>query len=220
MNKLFKTLAPLSIAAALVVALAACSWLDVVQKDAVRAFGEILNTLPADEYEPHRWKITAPDGEAWFIFDGAGMAMVVNAAPFIAAGLDISKLENAGENGFSPGTDSIRFSVDGFEGAGQDVKDAALDQFAADVKAFRKNLGYHAALDHYNIDFGGGNMFEWAKDLAANDKDIVFVLNPEPLVSAGLDPGNVEGWAFAKVSVEIDGKPVEVDKLLKPFDLK
>jgi hypothetical protein len=220
MNKLFKNPVPLAFAAALAVILAACSFLDVVQKDAVRAFSEVLNTLPAEEYAPQRWKITAPDGEAWFIFDGAGLAMVVNAAPFIAAGLDISKLENAGEHDFSPGTDSIWFSAEGFEGAGQDLKDAALDQFAADVKALRKNLGYHAALDHYNIDFGGGNMFEWAKDLATNDKDIVFVLNPEPLVSAGLDPGNVEGWAFAKVSGDVDGKPAEVDKLLKPFDLK
>jgi hypothetical protein len=48
----------------------------------------------------------------------------------------------------------------------------------------------------------------------------VFVLNPEPLIAAGVDPQKVEGWAFAKVEVHMDGKPTEVDKFLKPFDLK
>jgi len=62
-------------------------------------------------------------------------------------------------------------------------------------------------------------MFEWAKDLSTNDKDIVFVLNPEPFLAAGVDPNDVEGWVFAKVPVDVDGKPAEVDKLLKPFDL-
>ncbi|MDR1465391.1 MAG: hypothetical protein LBJ11_08855 [Oscillospiraceae bacterium] len=89
----------------------------------------------------------------------------------------------------------------------------------------RLALGYHAAMDHYNITFGGGNLFEWAKDLRTNgttggpqDKDIVFVLNPEPLIAAGLDPENVEGWAYAPVQVEIGGRPATVWKLLKPFD--
>jgi len=37
-----------------------------------------------------------------------------------------------------------------------------------------------------------------------NDKDIVFVLNPEPLIAAGVDPKAVDGWVFARVPVEID----------------
>jgi hypothetical protein len=56
--------------------------------------------------------------------------------------------------------------------------------------------------------------------MAANDKDIVFVLNPDPWIAAGVDPNAVDGWAFAKVMVDVEGKPAEVDKILKPFDLK
>ncbi len=52
----------------------------------------------------------------------------------------------------------------------------------------RGSISYHMALDHYGVALGGGNMFEWAKDLGANDKDIVFVLDPEPLIAAGVDP--------------------------------
>jgi hypothetical protein len=63
-------------------------------------------------------------------------------------------------------------------------------------------------------------MFEWAKNLATNDKDIVFVLALEPFIAAGTDPAKIEGWAFTKVTVDdVNGKPVLVDKILKPFNL-
>jgi len=205
-------------ATALLLSFSACSTLDVVQKDSVRAFGEVLNTLPAAEYEPNRWKLTAPD--AWLLFDNASMDMVIDAAPFIVAGLDTSQLENAVEHAVNPGTVSIYFSSPGFDMLNQNVETTALKQFEADIKMLSNYIDYHTALGHYNIDLGDGNMFEWAKDMDTNDKDIVFVLDPEPLIAAGVDPNNVEGWVFAKVTVDIDGKPAEVDKLLKPFDLK
>jgi poly-D-alanine transfer protein DltD len=64
-------------------------------------------------------------------------------------------------------------------------------------------------------------MFEMAKDMSKNDKDIVFVLNPQAFIDAGVDPAKVEGWIFAKIKVEdAKGKMVEVDKLLKPFNLQ
>jgi len=67
---------------------------------------------------------------------------------------------------------------------------------------------------------GDGSLFEWAKNLNTNDKDIVFVLNPEPFIMAGVDPNSIEGWTFTKVPVDDDkGKMIEVDKILKPFDL-
>ena len=82
-------------------------------------------------------------------------------------------------------------------------------------------IGYHAALDHYGVSLGGGNIFEWAKDMDANDKDIVFVLDPAPFAAAGADTSRIYGWLLAKVTVDDEnGKPVQVDKLLKPFDLK
>ena len=56
--------------------------------------------------------------------------------------------------------------------------------------------------------------------MKTNDKDIVFVLNPEPFIAAGTDPNRIEGWLFTKVTVDDkNGRPVLVDKLLKPFDL-
>ncbi|MCL1965134.1 MAG: hypothetical protein FWF69_08760 [Firmicutes bacterium] len=199
--------------------LTACSSLDVVQKDAVRAFGDVMEVLAAEEYAPNRWSLTAPDETAWFFFDNRSVGMAVDAAPFVAAGADLSKLENAGEHTINPGKDSMYFSSPGFDMPNQNVKDSAIDQFAVNVGALRKYVGYHAEMDHYNIDLNGA-MFEWAKDITTNDKDIVFVLNPEPLIAAGVDPENVDGWLYAQVPVMQDGKEVQVYKFLKPVTLK
>jgi hypothetical protein len=217
MKKLLKirtsAIIPLALAVMLIVSSAACSSLDVVQKDAVRAFGDVLGELPAwrNESVAGGWVLEAPDGNALFIFGEYFLGMEVEAAPFVAAGLKLSELENVG-------ADSIIFSVP-FESVLDGAADA-LGQFETDAGALRNYRGYHTALDHYKIDLGGGNMFDWAKDMPANDKDVVFVLNPEPLIAAGVDPNVIDGWTLAKVSVDIDGKATEVDKLLKAFDLK
>ncbi len=65
------------------------------------------------------------------------------------------------------------------------------------------------------------DMSEWAKDIKTNDKDIVFVLNPQHFIDAGVDSTKVAGWVFAKVEIKDDnGKTELVDKLLKPYDFK
>ncbi|MBN2876335.1 MAG: hypothetical protein JXL85_01655, partial [Bacilli bacterium] len=81
-------------------------------------------------------------------------------------------------------------------------------------------VGYHAALDHYGLSLQDGNVFEWAADVNTNDKDIVFVLNPQTLIDAGANVEAVEAWIFAEVEImNADGTMKMVPKLLKPFDL-
>jgi hypothetical protein len=140
-----------------------------------------------------------------------------DAKPFLDAGLDPEKLPDAISFyddmlmvGTKLGNDQLKYG-------GEPTPLGAYEQI---VKNYRDTIGYHAALDHYGVNLGDGNLFEWAKDMGANDKDIVFVLNPQPFIDAGVDPNAVESWAFAKVTVDVEGKPAEVDKILKPFDLK
>jgi hypothetical protein len=144
--------------------------------------------------------------------------LVFDAEPFIAAGLNADKLP---ENiaffdsmlmvGTKLGNEKLTYK-------GEATPLASYEQV---VNLKRKSIGYHGALDHYGVSLGDGNMFEWAKDMSTNDKDIVFVLNPAPFIAAGVDPNKIDGWAFAKVTVDDEnGKPIEVDKLLKPFNLK
>jgi hypothetical protein len=201
--------------------------LDVVGKESVTSFKAVL-TAAGDKVTPDDmnggWSLAAPDGSARFIWSKDysksplhDVMLELDAQPFLDAGLDTSKLR-----------DSIAF-YDGklMVGAklGKDVltyqgEATPLASYEQIVSKYRDSVGYHAALDHYNVNVGNGNLFEWAKDMGKNDKDIVFVLNPEPFIAAGVDPNAVAGWVFAKVPVDVAGKKTEVDKLLKPFNLK
>ncbi|MDR1066618.1 MAG: hypothetical protein LBL35_04180 [Clostridiales bacterium] len=198
--------------------LAACSSLDIVRKDSVRAFGDVLKESPPAEAPDGSWYIAAPDGEAEFYWSEDSVTMKAAAAPFVEAGLDISKLDNADERW-------IYYELE-FEAASETGQNY-IERFEYMTKTGRDALNYHTALDHYGVKLGDGNMFEWAKDLSKHsvtaenqDKDIVFVLNPEPLIAAGADPEKIKGWAYAEVSIEEDGKTALVWKLLKSVDLR
>jgi hypothetical protein len=208
--------------------------LDVVGKESVRSFETVLNALPdqvkADETNAG-WSLSAPDGEVRFIWSEDysrsplhDVMLELDAAPFINAGLDAEKLpdnyavyDGMLMVGTKLGNDKLIYK-------GEPTAISAYEQI---VNKYRSSINYHTAMDHYGVKLGDGNMFEWAKDMETNtvsnenqDKDIVFVLNPEPLIAAGVDPDKVEGWVYATVPVEENGKNVDVYKFLKPFNLK
>ena len=213
--------------ALIVLAAASCRKLDVVGTDSAKSFDKVLKQIPqsvtADEMNGG-WSLAAPDKSARFIWSKNyaesplhDVMIEFSAAPFIAAGLNPEKLPETiavYEGSIMVGT-KLGQEVLKYSGAATPL--ASYEQI---VKLKRKSVGYHGALDHYGVNLGGGNLFEWAKDMNTNDKDIVFVLNPEPFIAAGVDPARVEGWAFAKVTVDDEnGKPIQVDKILKPFNL-
>lgn len=208
--------------------------LDVVGKSSAASFEKIINQIPekvtADEMNAG-WSLEAPDGSVRFIWSEDyskspihDIMLEMDAKPFIDAGLDFSKLpenyavyEGKLMVGTKLGSDKLTYNGDA----------TPLKSFEQIVKKYRTTIGYHTALDHYNVNVGDGNLFEWAKDMSINgstgenqDKDIVFVLNPEPLIAAGVDPAKVDGWVYAQVTVDVNGKPTQVYKFLKPFNLK
>lgn len=208
--------------------------LDVVGKDSSASFEKVLTAsgskVTADE-ENAGWSLDAPDGSVRFIWSEDysksplhDVMLELDAEPFLNAGLDTSKLPEyyAAYDGMlmvgtKLGSDTLTYQGD----------PTPLSAYEQIVGKYPSSVGYHTALDHYNVSLGNGNMFEWAKDMQTNsvtkenqDKDIVFVLNPEPLIAAGVDPEQVKGWVYTAVSVEIDGKATDVYKFLKPFNLK
>ncbi|WP_296559533.1 hypothetical protein [uncultured Acetobacterium sp.] len=209
------------------VVLAGCQQTDVVGNTSIASFDAVLKAVPnqiAEDEINGGWALSAPDGTARFIWSkdySSGtphdVMLEVDAKPFIEAGLDLTKLpeemviDDKIMVGTMLGDEKLTYS-------GEVTPLASYQQI---VNLKRDHIKYHTALDHYGVDLGDGNMFEWAKDLNTNDKDIVFVLNPQIFIDAGVDPEKVEGWVFAKVSTEDeDNKPIEVDKFLKPFSIK
>ena len=201
------------------------SQLDVVADKSISSFESVINELPIEaDSEDSSWILTAPDNSAKFLWSkdfssttDYDVKLEFDSQPFINAGLDISKLPEGAIYG-----DKIILGTDlSDEKSTYNGEATPLDSYKKIVEKSRDSIGYHAALDHYGIDLENGNMFEWAKDISTNDKDIVFVLNPQMFIDAGVNPQEVEGWLFAKVeTMDKDGKKIEVDKFLKPFDLK
>lgn len=243
MKKVVRTLVFVLAGTVAAVSLAACAQLDVVGKESINSFSAVLDAsggnVKANELNVG-WSLTAPDDSARFIWSEDystaplhDVMLEFDAQPFLDAGLDTSKLpENyafyEGDTmggmgskmlmvGKKLGTDKLKYN-------GDPTPLAAYEQI---VGKYRDSINYHTTLDHYGVKLGDGNMFEWAKDMKTNgydnsvqDKDIVFVLNPEPLIAAGVDPEKVEGWAYAQVPIEENGKTTQVWKFLKPFDLE
>lgn len=226
MKRMIKNIGIGTLAAALLLVATACAGLardlDVIGKGSVTSFEALLQYAPTNE-DASAFALSAPDGAARFLWGRAGSgearydaALAVDAAPFLAAGLDASKLpEDYTLEGESL---IVGVKLDAKE-APQENPLTPLSAYARIVELAPGSIGYHGSMDHYGVSLGGGNMFEWARDMAKNDKDIVFVLAPEPLIAAGVDPDGVEGWVHGKVPVHEGGKTIEVDKLLKPFNL-
>jgi len=236
-NRVKKLIVVFAVVLAAIGILTACSGLkslDVVGKQSIISFDDVLKTIrdnvTFDEMNGG-WSLEAPDGSVRFIWSkdfskspNKDVMLELDAKPFINAGLDISKLPDNYITyndmlmvGTKLGSDKLTYDGD----------PTPLASYEQIVIKYRNSINYHTTLDHYGVKLGDGNMFEWAKDMKINgydnqnqDKDIVFVLNPEPLIAAGVDPEKVEGWVYAQVPIEENGKKIQVWKFLKPFDLK
>jgi hypothetical protein len=222
-----KLLIVAAVAMVLVFTFTACQKTDVVGNVSKTSF-EALITKSADKVATdeanNSWALTSPGGERFlWSKDLAGTpdaAIEFDATPFINAGLDTAKLP-AEIFSYDQASNKIKVATElGSPKAAAKADATAIDSFKQLVDTKREAIGYHAKLDHYGVALGNGNMFEWAKDLSTNDKDMVFVLNPQPLIDAGVDPAKVTDWVFTKVPVvDENNKEIQVDKFLKPYSL-
>jgi len=202
---------------------ASCSKLDVVGDGSIVSFEKLLNdkrVFVGENEKTDSWVLFSSDNGAKLVLNKNydknskyDAALEFDAKPFLDAGLDAKKLPEY----FTVDEEKISVGAKFWNKEFQYDKDISfLETYKYVVKSNRDAIGYHAALDHYGINLGNGNLFEWAKDLNTNDKDIVFALEIEPLAKAGVNLSSVSGWALAKVPVDDEnGKPVVVDKLLK-----
>lgn len=222
-----KKLFMITLSLLLILTLAACADTDVVGTESVDSFEKVLGAMENNVAEDEMnggWALTSTDGSERFIWSkdySSGqphdLMLEFEAQPFIDAGLDAAKLpagiliEDKIMVGSKLGDEELTY----------DGGATPLASYEKLVDLYRDRVKYHADLDHYGVEVGGGNMFEWAKDMGTNDKDIVFVVDPKMFTDAGVDPAKVEGWVFAKVKVMDEaGKPIEVDKFLKPFSIQ
>lgn len=202
---------------------------DVVAVHAVQSFDALLRApgvTVARRDAAGAWVLTSPGVET-LTFGGDNAAgsnelvVTLDARPFLAAGLDPSLLPAGAQLDGDGAHASLVMRYEVGTGTFSDAADSQPVQALQDlVRNHRTMLGYHAALGHFGLALGGGNMVEWAQDQHANDKDLVFVLNPQPFADAGVDVANVQGWVLADVSMmDAQGRKSTERKLLKFYNL-
>ena len=207
--------------------LTGCGSTDVVAGSAVSSFGAMANndavqSQAAVSGGAEYWRLQASEAAVFVLGKNADsdldIALELDATPFINAGLNPSLLSEE-RYSFDPATSRLsvvsNLGDTELDGAPGDSVEKTFEQW---VKGYRKSIGYHAPMDHFGISLGDGNMLEWAKTLESNDKDLVSVLNPEPLIQAGVDPAKLETWVFGEVEVMDEaGKAVMVEKFLMVY---
>lgn len=223
-SKMIKLTGTLALTAALI---SGCTQLDVVGQTAVTSFTGLINAMPGKVTSTEDnlyWKVQSPAANAFVLSKSSDAtetdaAMIIDVKPFINAGLNVSQLPK--EYAFDASSETLTIGANlGKESYKLKIDAPITDVFGKLVKTYRDSIGYHEILDHYGIALGGGNMIEWAKDLSSNDKDLVFVLNPEPFIQEGTDPSKITEWIFTKVDIIEDGKTKSVDKFLMPFQIQ
>lgn len=219
----------LIVAIALLFSATGCVWLkhlDVVGQGAIASFETLVNTIPDQISKDGNggWSLQAPDGAVSLIWHTDwsqnplyDVMLQIDATPFLAAGLAPDRLPA----NYSYDGDTLMVGVKLGESALLYTDDTTPIQAFEQIVSLRgEAISYHTIHDHFSISLGDGNTFMWAKDLSINERDIVFHLNPQPLIDAGVDPNVIDGWTFTKVETHVDHKLVQADKIIKTFNLQ
>ncbi len=156
--------------------------------------------------------IAADEGKATLHIGQETIRMSFAAEPFLQAGLDRSNLPQGillvDDNTLAVEAESV-----GFYGS----------DFAMTAREFifqnRDRLSFHHSMGHFSLSLGNKNGFEWAQRPESNDEDLVFVLDPQPFIEAGVDVERIAGWDCKDVQQMDGAKKYSEKKLLLSFDI-
>lgn len=222
----------------MVAALAGCQRTitgNAVADNGLNSFKEMVSTYP--EYKGfhealQHWGFKLPTGEKFewsndMSANKADFAMVMLADPLVEAGLDVDKLdknewlyEPAGKDDM--GEDLPNRLIKPYNVSDKKEKsNGSEDSMRRLLKADTNIIKYHEEQQHYRLLLGDGNEVQWTEKLGINNADMVFILNAQPLVEAGLDINKLEGsgWIFREASKDNMGMGENPDQIVKIFDI-
>ena len=122
---------------------------------------------------------------------GIKIWMRIDAAPFIAAGLNVSRLQS-NVISYEPNTNTLfvhrllkDFPLSEISNLKKNIKMSDFLFFL--IKNNRNYIMYHKDTDRFGIEFGDSFMFEWDKKFNGIGENLYWVLNLKPLIEAGLN---------------------------------
>lgn len=234
-----KKIVALIFSVALAISITGCSRGKTGSKEAdnaLNSFNEITKAYP-DSVGFHEalkhWGFAVGEGEKFewskdMSANKADFAMVLLADPLVEAGLDVEKLDKEqwlyepagkGEKGEDLPNRLIKPYNISDKKQNSNGSDDAMRRL---LKEDNSMIKYHQDQKHYALTLGEGNQVQWTEELGLNNADMIFVLEAEPLVKAGLDIAKLDGtgWVFKEASQDDMGMGENPDQIVKIFDIK
>ena len=235
MNRTKKSIT-LIISSILLVSLAGCGRSETGNKDsdsALKAFNAIVKEYPKNKgfhSALQHWGFKLPTGDKfeWTKDTSANkvdFAMVIAADPLIKAGLDVTKLD-ANKWVYKPaaleeGVNQPNRLIKPYNASDKkQMSNGSEDALRRILKQDPMLIKYNKEEKHFMLMLGDGSQVHWAETLGKTTEDMEFVLNPEPLIKAGLDVNKLEGsgWKLEKAGKDDMGAFNVV--LVKGYKLK
>lgn len=209
---------------------------DVNSDNALKSFSAILKEYPSQKgyHEAlNHWGFKLPTGEKFewssdMSANKADFAVVMLADPLVEAGLDIEKLDK-NEWLYEPaGKDDMGENLPNRLIKPYDVSDKKVitdgseDSFKKLLKEDNSLIKYNEDQKQYRLLLGNGNEVQWTQELGINNADMIFVIEAQPLIDAGLDVDKLEGsgWSFREASDNNTYIGDNPNQLVKEFDIK
>ena len=195
--------------------------------DSVISFGEVLKIMPAQGTSDEIGWLIAPltDSSVYLGWNNKEISMLVNSRPFVDAGLDISELEKNDAIKIDNNMKEMVFTLSE-QSAPYSMKETAILQFEENLRYLREYTNYNKETDHYTLEMGNNSIIAWARDMEENKTskeeqmdDIMFLLDPDPIIEAGADPRNIEGWEYLEMSIILKGVPTKKHMFVKAYNL-
>jgi hypothetical protein len=223
-KKTFKA-AFLLILSSIIMLSSSCYSLDVIGQDSVRSFDLLLESQNGGAICDEAncvYTFSSPDKDVtlnWsYAYDSDSfydLYYTFDAAAFIQAGLDISRLPE--QYRFDNGKITVGRQLGDEKLASTGEMISPNEAYRNIVVRKRRAVGYHNL--HYNLDLENGNLFEWARFMNKDLRDVTFYLDPFPLIEAGVDPNLVQGWDYISACIMENGEDADVDKFAKNYNV-
>ncbi|MCL2566357.1 MAG: hypothetical protein FWE24_11230 [Defluviitaleaceae bacterium] len=194
---------------AMMLLLTSCASWDLIGIGAVEAFDRVINSENVRvENTDIGWVLNMPDGNASLSLDRDGSTSRISFQEYTVRLIDGNVLWMGA---------SFEFNTTEYE-----TEMTPLTIFKQILHYRPEFIGYHDTGHHYMLHFGdSGNMLMFARDIASQEAGVVFMLNPEQFIEAGVDVHNIDGWHFGPhETMTIRGQTVTRDFLVKTFDLR
>jgi len=208
--------------------LTSCASWDLLGIGAAEAFERVMEDADEvwDEEEETflGWQLYMPGADTFLFLYGdywpLDIALAVDYRPFRDAGFaGFRHIEDGIISPYGHIWIGASFEIDAAGQTDEMTPRAAFEQ----ILSYRPELiAYHDTGHHYMLHFGdSGHMIMFARDISTQEAGMVFMLNPQPFINAGVDVRNVSGWHFGPhETMTIRGQNVTMDFLVKTFDLR